>query len=126
LKTMLVVDDDPVIVQWYETVLSSYGYTVISCRNGQSALNAIREGASVDLIITDYRMPGMDGLELVKRLKMLAPSIPVIMSSVNMRSDIYQKAIDLGLVAYLLKPVGRNELKQIVATALEAPVKLPV
>jgi CheY-like chemotaxis protein len=126
LKNILVVDDDPIILKWYDEILNLPGYTVMSCRDGRSALNAIREGAATDLVITDYRMPGMDGLELVERIKMLAPSIPVIMSSVNMRSDIYQKAIGLGIAAYLLKPVGQNELRQAVEVALEMPAKLHV
>lgn len=124
LKTILVVDDNPDTLVCYEEILNLSGYKVITCRDGQSALSAVREGINADLIITDYRMPGMDGLELITQLKKHVPSIPVIMSSVNMRSDIYEKALSLGIVEYMVKPVGLNELTRAVAVALDGTAKL--
>lgn len=118
MKTVLVVDDNPGILQCYEEILNSSDYTVVTFRNGQSALSAIREGVNADLVITDYRMPGMNGLELITQLKKHAPAVPVIICSIDMRSEIYQKALSLGIVEYLLKPVGLNELRQAVAAAL--------
>ena len=77
----------------------------------------------MDLVITDYCMPCMDGLELVTQLKKLAPQVPVIMCSLYMRSDVYVKGLNLGIVAYLEKPFGPNELNRVVAMALEAPAR---
>lgn len=125
MKTVLVVDDNPIILQCYEEILNTSDYTVITCRDGQSALIAIREGINADLIITDYRMPGMNGLELVTQLKKHAPSVPVIMCSIDVRSEIYQKALSLGVVEYLEKPVSLNDLRRAVAAALESPTKRP-
>jgi CheY-like chemotaxis protein len=125
MKTILIVDDDPIIRQCYAELLGDAGYTVISCPDGQSALLAIHEGLCADLIITDYRMPGMNGLELIEQLRKYAPRIPVIMCSLYMRPDVYVKALSLGVTEYLEKPFRLNELKRVVATALEAPAKGP-
>jgi CheY-like chemotaxis protein len=119
-KAILVVDDDPVALQWFEAILSESGHSVITSRDGQSALIAIREGLHADLIITDYRMPGMDGLELVAKLKTYAPEVPVIMCSLYVRTDIYLKALALGVVEYLEKPVREKHLKQVIVLALGA------
>ncbi len=123
MKTVLVVDDNPIILQCYEEILNTSDYTVITCRDGQSALIAIHEGINADVIITDYRMPGMNGLELVTQLKKHAPTVPVIMCSIDIRSEIYQKALSLGIVEYMLKPVGVNELRRAVAAALDGAAK---
>ncbi len=122
-KTILIVDNDPITVQSLKKHLSTSGYRVVTCGDRQSALIAIHEGLRVDLLITDYRIPGMDGLELVTRIKRYAPHVPVIMCSVHMRIDVYLKALGLGLVEYLEKPVHPDELTQIVALALEGPAK---
>jgi len=125
LKTVLIVDDNPGILQCYEEILNTSDYMVITCRDGQSALTAIREGVNADLIITDYRMPGMNGLELITQLKRHVPTVPVIMCSIDMRSEVYQKALNLGIVEYMLKPVGLNELRRAVAAAIDGPAKRP-
>lgn len=124
-KTVIVVDDDPIMLQSYEAILKEAGRTVITRQDGQSALTDIHGGLRVDLVITDYRMPGMDGLELVTQLKRLAPQVPVIMCSLYMRSDVYVKGLSLGIVAYLEKPFGPNELNRVVAMALETPAREP-
>lgn len=123
VKTILVVDDSPHVLRCYEELLRLSGYTVIPYRDGQSALLALYEGLSADLIITEYRMPGMDGLEFVSKLKTYAPAVPVIMCSLYMRADVYQKALSLGVVEYLEKPVSADELTRIVAQALEGPAE---
>lgn len=125
MKTILVVDDNPNTLECFEEILNSTGYSVITCKSSRSALIAVHEKNDIDLIITDYRMPGMNGLELAAELKRLAPQIPVIMCSVHMRADVYTKAISLGIVAYLQKPVGMDDLTQAVATALDGAAKQP-
>jgi two-component system response regulator AtoC len=123
LKTILVVDDNPDTLECFEEILSSAGYTVIARRDGRSALIFVHENNTVDLIITDYRMPGMNGLELVAELKSRTPQIPVIMCSVHMRADVYSKALDLGVAEYMQKPVGVDDLRQVVATVLDGAAK---
>jgi len=65
LRKVLVVDDDPVVGKSYDRVLTDKGYSVITALNAVEALERMRE-AEVDLVVTDIRMPGMDGLELAE------------------------------------------------------------
>lgn len=120
-KTILVVDDNPIMLQSYEAILKNAGHTVVTRQDGQSALIYIHEGFCADLIITDYRMPGMGGLELATQLKKRTPPIPVIMCSLHMRPDVYVKGLRLGIVEYLEKPFSPDELNRVAAMALEAP-----
>lgn len=121
-KTILVVDDDPVMLQNYEAILKAEGYIVITRQDGRSALIDIFEILRPDLIITDYRMPGMDGLEFVAHVKKIAPEIPVILCSFHMRSDVYAKGFNLGIANCLTKPFTPHELHLAVEMALKTSV----
>ncbi len=118
MKTVLVIDDNPETLICLEEMLHLLGYEVISCRNGQSALLMVHEQRRVDLIITDYRMPGMTGLEFIAELKKLSAQIPVILASAHLRADVFSKAMALGAAEYLQKPVNPYDLKQVIARAL--------
>lgn len=120
-KTILIVDDDPVTLQSLQRSLSASGYAVVTHRDGRSALIAVHDGLRVDLVITNYRMPGMDGLDLISRLKQYLPLIPAIMCSVYVRTDVYLKALGLGVVEYLEKPLREENLKRVIALALGVP-----
>lgn len=114
MKTLLIVDDDPEMLSYLRDLMVSFGYSVIPASDAPSALAVIHSGVMVDLIITDFKMPGMNGLELVARLKKLIPSVPVIMFSGFTGMDIYMKAQTMGVAEYVEKPSGPYELKRIV------------
>jgi YesN/AraC family two-component response regulator len=90
----------------------------MSASDGQSALSCFNDGHKVDLVITDYQMPGMNGLELVSRLKQIAPSVPVIMASTFVRTDIYLKALALDVAEFIEKPISPHALKLILEDIL--------
>ena len=119
MKTILLIDDEPESLIVFADMLHRCGYEVIAVKDGVSALSAVREGAPVDLVITDYRIAGMDGLEILTSLKMLAPSVPSIMLTGHTSIETYLKAINLGVFEYLNKPVNAKELGRIVRAALE-------
>src|SRR3990172_5735988 len=77
LKKILVVDDDPVIGKSFDLVLSGKGYAVITAANGEEALSKLNT-ETYDLVFTDIRMPGMNGIEVVKRVKASQPWLPVV------------------------------------------------
>ncbi len=118
IKTILVVDDEPENRRIYSEILSDLGYRVIDEPDGASALSDIRRGEKIDLVITDYNMPGMNGLELVATLRNILPSIPVLMLTAYTSIENFIQSLNLGVFEYINKPVGTSEFIRIVRMAL--------
>lgn len=78
--TILLVDDNPHGMVARRTVLEELGYTVYTGTSGQEALNVLQH-QTVDLVITDFRMPNMDGVELITRIRQLRADLPIILLS---------------------------------------------
>jgi two-component system nitrogen regulation response regulator GlnG len=119
MKTILLVDDDIAFLNNLEEILSMFGYKVIPKPDAESALSIIQEGIAVDLVVTDYRMPGMNGHEFLYALKKLLPSVPAIMLTRHSTVETYLKSLSLGVFEHLNKPVETKELGRIVEAALE-------
>lgn len=113
---ILVVDDEPQITRVLKTTLSSQGYGVRSAADGEQALREMK-GWAPDLIITDLRMPKMDGLELCRRVRANS-RIPIIVLSVKGEESIKVQALDAGADDYITKPFSVNELLARVRAAL--------
>jgi DNA-binding NtrC family response regulator len=119
MKTILLVDDDGDILSYLEDTLITFGYHVISKPDAASALSVIREGANVDLVVTDYSMPGMGSREYFTALKQAVPAVPVIILTGYGSVENEVKSIGLALVEYVSKPVDSRELDRIVKAALD-------
>ena len=117
-ESILLVDDDMLVLASLEIILQQCGYTVFAKRDAASALAKCAEGAHIDLVITDYRMNGMDGLEFMVRLRQILPVVPVVMLTGHATLENYLKATCLGATEYLQKPFRTKELLHIVAAAL--------
>ena len=117
-KTILVVDDDESLRRVVEYNLGEEGYHVRTAPDGAAGLRAFQE-ASVDLVVTDVRMPDMDGLELLTRVKTMQPDMPVIMLTAHGTINSAVEAMKLGAFDYLTKPFNRDQLKAAVRKALE-------
>jgi len=113
---ILVVDDEPQIARVLKTTLSSQGYGVRSAANGEEALQEMKTWPP-DLIITDLRMPGIDGLELCRRVR-VDSRVPIIVLSVKGEESIKVQALDAGADDYVTKPFSVNELLARVRAAL--------
>lgn len=82
LPLVLCVDDDYAVRDLYESALTTRGHAVISARNGNQALELCQDNLKdIDAVILDYEMPGMNGFELAVRLKVFAPTLPILMVS---------------------------------------------
>ena len=79
-KRVLVVDDDPEVLRFVETVLADEGFEAVAAADGSDALRRLGERA-FDLLLTDIRMPGMDGFELVRRARQSHPDVRVLFMS---------------------------------------------
>jgi len=107
-QTILMVDDEDLLLTMGEMVLSSFGYRVITANNGQRALELLEENAArVDLLITDLVMPKMSGRELIEKVRYLAPHLPIICTSGYVRS---KSAEENSQEIYLQKPFSSQDL----------------
>ena len=113
---ILVVDDEPQITRVLKTSLSSQGYGIRTAADGEEALQTLKEWAP-DLIVTDLRMPNMDGLELCRRVR-TESRIPIIVLSVKGEETIKVEALDAGADDYVTKPFSINELVARIRAAL--------
>jgi len=118
IKTVLVVDDEQENVRTYEEILRDMDYNVLSQPDGCSALSLLRGDVAVDLIITDFRMPGMNGLEFIMELRQSRPFVPVIMITAYGSIETYLHSVSLGVFEYVHKPVKKEEFERIVKHAL--------
>lgn len=115
-QNILVVDDEPQITRVLKTALTSQGYATRTARDGLDALQVIK-GWIPNLVITDLRMPNMDGLELCKHLRDNS-QVPIIILSVKGEERIKIEALDAGADDYVTKPFNTNELLARVRAAL--------
>ena len=118
-KQILVVDDAEGIRTYLKNLLSLKGYDVLLAEDGQRALEFLRDGAEPQVIVLDIMMPGMDGIELLGKIKEAWPQIPVIMLSVVGKAATIVEAMSLGASDYLNKPFEEEELEIALAKVLE-------
>ena len=120
MKTILLVDDDPDVLSSLEVILVRPEYAIIARSGAEPALSAIQEAARIDLVVTDYSMPGMDVREYFSRLKQALPSVPVIVLTGH--SSVTTAIPAPGFVPYEIvnKPVEPKELCRIVKSALDS------
>lgn len=124
LRKVLVVDDDPVVGKSVNRVLSKdKGYVVITAQNAAEALDKLRE-QEYDLVFTDIKMPGMDGVELTERVKAKQPWTPVVIVTGYGTTANEQRARAAGVSAFLNKPLSPEMIEESAAQALSetAPV----
>jgi DNA-binding NtrC family response regulator len=115
---VLVVDDEKNQRETYTIILEDDGYAVTTAQSGEQALRLAREN-DFDLVLTDYKMAGMDGLTLLSELLKIDPSIIVVMMTAHGSVDSVKEALRGGAFDYLGKPVDRDELLRVVQSALE-------
>ena len=120
MKTILLVDDELEILKSLGEILTRFGYQVIAKQAAQEALDSVKDGANIDLVITDYRMPGMDGLEFLNALRQMDQSVPVIMLTAYGAVESYLKSLSLGVFEYVNKPIKAKDLGRIVQAAINS------
>jgi DNA-binding NtrC family response regulator len=112
VSRLLVVDDDVQMLSALEAALRRKGHTVETASNGIDAASKL-ENASVDAVITDLRMPGMDGLELLHHVRRTKPALPVIVLSAYGTVPTAVDAMKIGATDFLLKPFSHTALDDI-------------
>ncbi len=114
---MIVVDDDFQIRKALESLLQSAGFHVLIFPSAEDALKA-GYLTNAGCLITDIRMPGMQGLELQRRIKNEHPDLPAILITGHDDEETKQSALSEGAVAFLYKPLDPDELLRAVSSAV--------
>jgi len=119
MKTILVVDNTLAGQDCLAGILNTCGYRVITARTGAEALSALHDDFRIDLIISEYHMPDMDGIIFVSNVKTFFPDLPVIMVTACGNIETYLKTLSLGVFEYMNKPVMAHELQKVVQAAIQ-------
>jgi DNA-binding response OmpR family regulator len=119
--TIAVVEDEPDLRFIYEIILKSRGYRLFMAPNGEEFLRATSGNRSnYDLVLMDYRMPGMNGLEVSRRALEQDPNLSIIIASAD--DSVRDEAMASGM-GFILKPFSKTELIRVVEGALRDGVK---
>ncbi len=118
-KRILVVDDEPDVRQLMEHFLTDRGYEVRMAENGRLGLLAL-DTFTPDVVLLDMHMPELDGLETLKLIAARAPSLPVIMVTVNDDVETTAHLLQLGAADYVPKPFNLEYLEQAINIQLSA------
>jgi two-component system, NtrC family, response regulator AtoC len=116
---VLVVDDAEGIRTYLANLLEVFGYHVDTAEDGRRALALFESGAAPDVVLMDVMMPGIDGIETLRRLRERDPHVPVVMLSVVGKASTIVEALRLGAVDYLNKPFEEEELEATLRKVLE-------
>jgi DNA-binding NtrC family response regulator len=116
LGRVLVVDDEPELRRIFRRNLVRAGHTVLEAASGRAALALVRQLA-FDVVISDVRMPDLDGLDLLEVLQREKPQLPVVLVSGS--PDLERASAAYGALDYLVKPVKFEDLRSIVKLAIE-------
>ncbi|MGG3569870.1 response regulator [Priestia megaterium] len=119
-EKILIVDDQYGIRILLTEVLQKEGYTTFQAANGFQAIDITKEQAP-DLVLLDMKTPGMDGIEILKRLKQHDETIKVIIMTAYGELDMIQEAKDLGALTHFAKPFDIDEIRKVVREYI--PVK---
>ncbi len=120
MNTLLVVDDEKSVRYSFERIFENY-YSVITAEDGKDALNVLDENSNkIDVIFLDVRMPGMNGIEVLKEIRERTKNIPVIMMTAFSDSNAAIEAMKEGAFDYLLKPLRNEQLREIIDKALDS------
>ena len=117
-RTVLVIDDDESLRRVTEYRLQEDGYAVLTAADGQAGLDLF-QSSPVSLVLTDVRMPKMEGIDLLSRLKAMQPDLPVIVMTAHGTIASAVEAMKLGAVDYLTKPFSREQLQTSIQKALQ-------
>lgn len=115
---ILVLDDEQIVLDSVSRILEGENFQVNTCRRGEEAIETLKEGG-FDILVTDLKMPGMDGLQAMETLLEIDPDLSVIMFTAYATVDSAVQAMRLGAVDYIRKPFTPDQLTDLVAKVME-------
>ncbi|OFZ28597.1 MAG: hypothetical protein A2622_05765 [Bdellovibrionales bacterium RIFCSPHIGHO2_01_FULL_40_29] len=119
--TILVVDDDDDLRELMLTIFESNGFTVLSAGSGSAAFELVKT-QRIDLLVSDMRMPGGDGMSLLENVRAFNPKIPVVIFVTGFSDVSVAECLAKGATSVFAKPFNQKELINAVKTALDIPI----
>jgi CheY-like chemotaxis protein len=116
MQRILVVDDDPAVLACYGKLLLRAGHEVETAPGGESALTRLGGDRAFDVVIIDYRMPGMDGMELLRRMRRMGHTPEVILVSAYVTDEVRASAACMGVRTILSKPIDVEQLRRAIGS----------
>ena len=117
-EQIMIVEDEKLIRMTLRELLQEEGYRVLEAEDGASGLRQLRQ-EEVDLVLLDYRLPDADGIEVLRKIRMLSPETAVILVTAHSNVGSVVEAIKLGAYDYLDKPINQDHLLSTIVKALE-------
>ena len=118
MEKILVIDDEKPTLKMFRLTLMAYGYEVLTAENGQEGLEVF-EREQPRIVLTDIKMPGMDGIEVLRRIKQIDPATEVIVITGHGDMDLAIQALNLDATDFINKPIQRHLLEQALKSAQE-------
>ena len=117
---VLFADDAPSVRFMLRTAFEAAGFAMIETCDGHQALAVLASDQPVDIVVTDLHMPGIDGMELVRRTRALAARryLPIVMLTTESQTNQVQEGLKVGLTAWIVKPFKSETLLKVVGKAL--------
>lgn len=118
MEKILVIDDEKPTLKMFRLTLMAYGYEVLTAENGQEGLDVF-EAERPAIVLTDIKMPGMNGIEVLRRIKQIDPTAEVIVITGHGDMDLAIQALNLDATDFINKPIQRHILEQALKSAQE-------
>lgn len=119
-KKLMIVDDEKLICWTLQKTFTKYGYDVICFNSGEQALEGMRVDPA-QAVILDFRLPGINGLEVLEKIRKVYPDTRVLMISAWGTAEVRRRAEDLGVVGFYDKPLSLPLIKEAVTRAFSTP-----
>ncbi|MFH0886645.1 MAG: response regulator [bacterium] len=116
-EKILIVDDEPSVIESLNMILETRNYDVAIAKSGEEAMQEVKKG-DIGIVLTDLRMPGMDGVELLRQIKDFDKTVEVAIITAYASEESLSHAISLGAIEYLRKPFLMMQVYDIVERAI--------
>ncbi len=115
MAKILIVDDSDVIRSELQGILVKDGYAVTEASSGTEGLNAALEQGPFDLIITDYNMPGLNGVEMCSKIRQDSrfSQVPILVLTTESSTELRKKGQEIGVRAWLVKPINADVISKV-------------